>query len=105
MSQRDRDRLVVLKKAQKKLITQRQAGEELRLTERQIGRLLAKLRDTGDKTVIHGLRGRRSNRRLDEERRCAFSRRMSTGAFGRHWQASIWPANTISGSVAKAFVS
>ena len=29
MTQRDRDRLVVLKKAQKKLITQRQAAEEL----------------------------------------------------------------------------
>src|SRR5579884_4474312 len=35
MSQRDRDRLVVLKKAQKKLITQKQAAAELQLTERQ----------------------------------------------------------------------
>ena len=43
MSQRDRDRLVVLKKAQKKLIAQRQAAEELQLSERQIRRLLDKL--------------------------------------------------------------
>jgi hypothetical protein len=34
MTQKDRDRLVVLKKAQKKLITQREAAEELQLTER-----------------------------------------------------------------------
>lgn len=69
MGQRDRDRLVVLKKAQKKLITRSQAAEELRLTPRQIRRLLAKLRAAGDKAVIHGLRGRASNRRLNEEKR------------------------------------
>ena len=34
MTQRDRDRLVVLKKAQKKLITQEQAAGEVALTER-----------------------------------------------------------------------
>ena len=34
MTQHDRDRLVVLKKALKKLITQRQAAEELKITER-----------------------------------------------------------------------
>ena len=69
MSQRDRDRLVVLKKAQKKLITQQQAAEELGLTERQIRRLLGKLKESGDKAVIHGLRGRKSNRRGAEETR------------------------------------
>jgi transposase len=67
MSQRDRDRLVVLKKAEKKLITQQQAAQELGLTERQVRRLVAKLRGSGDKGLIHGLRGRESNRRLDEE--------------------------------------
>jgi hypothetical protein len=67
MTQRDRDRLVVLKKAQKKLITQWQAAEELDLTERQVRRLLVKLREAGDKAVIHGLRGCKSNRRLEEE--------------------------------------
>src|SRR5687767_5996332 len=69
MTQRDRDRLVVLKKAQKKLITQKQAAEELELTERQVRRLLVKLRARGDKAVLHGLRGRASNHRLEEETR------------------------------------
>jgi hypothetical protein len=67
MTQRDRDRLVVLKKAQKKLITQRQAAVELQLSERQVRRLLVRLREVGDRAVVHGLRQRPSNRRLSEE--------------------------------------
>ena len=64
MTQRERDRLVVLKKAQKRHITQRQAAEELKLSERQVRRLLGKLKEVGDRAVVHGLKGRRSNRRL-----------------------------------------
>jgi transposase len=67
MTQRDRDRLVVLKKAHKKLITQRQAAEELGITERHVRRLLARLKEVGDRAVIHGLRGRSSNRKLSAE--------------------------------------
>jgi hypothetical protein len=67
MTQRDRDRLVVLKKAQKKLITQRQAATELDISERHVRRLLVRLREAGDKSVIHGLRGRDSNRKLSAE--------------------------------------
>ena len=69
MTQRDRDRLVVLKKAQKKLITQKQAASELQLTERQVSRLLKRLKEEGDKAVVHRLRGRPSNRALSEELR------------------------------------
>jgi hypothetical protein len=69
MTQRDRDRLVVLKKAQKRLIPQRQAASELQVSARQVRRLLAKLSDVGDRAVVHGLRGRPSNRRLSEETR------------------------------------
>jgi len=69
MTQRDRDRLVVLKKAQKKLITQAQAARELDISERHVRRLLVKLRESGDRCVIHGLRGRESNRRLSAEKR------------------------------------
>ncbi len=65
----DPDRLVVLKKAQKRLITQREAAEELRLTERHARRLLRRLKQQGDRAVLHGLRGRVSNRRLSEKQR------------------------------------
>ena len=67
MTQRDRDRLVALKKAKKKLITQKQAAEEIGVTERQVRRLLRKLREKGDRVVIHELRGRLSNRKLPAE--------------------------------------
>ncbi len=67
MTQAERDRLVALKKAHKKLITQKQAAEEIGVTERQVRRLLRKLRRKGDRAVIHERRGRPSNRRLPEE--------------------------------------
>src|ERR1700682_225737 len=67
MNQADRDRLVALKKAKKKLITQKDAAEELRITERQVRRLLKRLKKGGDKAVLHGLRGAPSNRRIEQE--------------------------------------
>lgn len=69
MTQRERDRLVVLKKAQKRLITQRQAAEELQVSCRHVRRLLQKLAQQGDRAVIHGLRGRASNRKLSAQTR------------------------------------
>jgi len=67
MTQADRDRLVTLKKAKKKLITQREAAAELGLSVRQVKRLIYGLKKRGDKAVIHGLRGKPSNRRMEEE--------------------------------------
>src|SRR5450756_562803 len=66
MTQADRDRLVTLKKAKKKLITQREAAGELGLSTRQVKRLLYALKKRGDKAVIHGLCGKPSNRRIEE---------------------------------------
>jgi transposase len=67
MTQRDRDRLIALKKAKKGLITQRQAAEEIGQSERHIRRLLVKLKREGDQAVVHGRRGKRSNRKLSEK--------------------------------------
>ena len=47
MTQRERDRLVVLKKAQKKLITQRQAAADLQVSKRQVRRMLVILDGRG----------------------------------------------------------
>jgi transposase len=69
MTQAERDRLVVLRKAEAKSITQKQEAEELGVTERQVRRLVAKLREQGDRAVVHGLGGRASSRRLSEEKR------------------------------------
>ena len=66
MTQADRDRLVTLKKAKKKLITQREAAEELGVSTRHVKRMLAALKKSGDGSVIHGLRGKPSPRRIPE---------------------------------------
>jgi transposase len=67
MTQRDRDRLVALKKAKKGVITQRQAAEEIGQSERHVRRLLERLKGKGDGALVHALRGRQSNRKLDEK--------------------------------------
>jgi len=59
--------LVTLKKAKKKVITQREAGVELGLSTRQVKRLLYAMKKRGDKAVIHGLRGKASNRRIEKK--------------------------------------
>lgn len=67
MTQAERDRLVALKKAKKKLITQKQAAEELGITERHVRRLLRELQRRGDEVVAHGLRGLPSHRKLSAD--------------------------------------
>jgi transposase len=67
MTQAERDRLVALKKAKKKLITQKEAAEELGITERHVRRLLRALKRGGDKAVRHALRGLPSNRKISSE--------------------------------------
>jgi biotin operon repressor len=67
MTQAERDRLVALKKAKKKLITQKEAAEELGITERHVRRLLRQLKRRGDKVVAHALRGLPSNRKISAD--------------------------------------
>lgn len=64
LSQRERDRLRVLHEVQQKQITQMEAARRLKISDRHIRRLLFRLGEHGDRAVIHGLRGRSSNRRL-----------------------------------------
>jgi transposase len=63
----ERDRLKVLHEAEKQHIRQREAAEQLRLSERQVRRLLARLREEGDRGLVHKLRGQKSKRRIGEE--------------------------------------
>jgi len=66
MTQKDRDRLKVLHEADKGHLTQKQAGVQLKLSERWVRELLARLREEGDGGILHRLRGRASKRRLPE---------------------------------------
>jgi transposase len=104
MTQQDRDRLVVLRKAEKKLIGQGQAARELGVTPRQIRRLLRRLKKDGDKAVMHKLRGRPSNRKAGVKTRAKIvrvCRKKCIAILARHWPANIWPTNTTSGLVGK----
>jgi transposase len=64
LSQRDRDRLKVLHEVKQKHLTQVEAAKRLKLSDRHVRRLLWAIRERGDRGVVHGLRGRPSNRKL-----------------------------------------
>src|SRR3989449_7532336 len=85
MSQRDRDRLKVLHEAEKGHVTQKQAGEQLKLSDRWVRTLVARLRKEGDGGILHRLRGRASKRKIAEAvRNKAVSRvKREYGDFGR----------------------
>jgi len=57
MTQAERDRLVALKKTRKGLLTQKEAAQELEVSERQVRRMPGRLKEVGDKSVIHSLKG------------------------------------------------
>ncbi len=64
LSQRERDRWKVLHEVQQKHLTQVEAAVRLKVTDRQVRRMLLRLRERGDHSLVHGLRGRPSNRKL-----------------------------------------
>jgi DNA-binding Lrp family transcriptional regulator len=64
MDQEERDRLQWLKQAKRRQIRQREAAERMGVTERWVRKLLWRMRREGDRVVVHGLRGRPSNRQL-----------------------------------------
>ena len=64
MDSEDRKRLYVINQAVEEKITQRRAAEILQLSERQVRRILRRVRKEGDKGIIHGRRGKASNNRI-----------------------------------------
>ena len=91
MTQQDRDRLVVLKKALKKLIKQSQAATELNLSTRQVRRLLRRLKKgTRLSFMAYEVNHRIARRAQPIERTLpVFFGRRSTAASGQRWRASI----------------
>lgn len=69
MSQAERDWLDWLKRARDGKMTQRQAAERMGVSQRWVRKLLSRMKREGDRVVVHGLRGRQSNRKLPEETR------------------------------------
>jgi transposase len=69
MSQEERDELNWLKQAKDGRITQREAAERMGVSDRWVRKLLKRMKREGDRVVVHGLRGRASNRRLPQATR------------------------------------
>jgi hypothetical protein len=64
LSQRERDWLKVLHEVEQKHLTQVAAAQRLKRTDRQVRRMLIRMREHGDGGIVHRLRGRPSNRKL-----------------------------------------
>jgi len=64
MSQRERDRLRVLHEVKQKHLTQVEAAQQLKVTDRHLRRMLIRIGERGDGGIVHRLRGRPSNRKL-----------------------------------------
>jgi DNA-binding Lrp family transcriptional regulator len=64
MSIQDRDRLKALHEWRKRHISQKQAAEQLGVSTRWVGK---RLKQEGDRGILHHLRGQASNRRIAEK--------------------------------------
>ena len=69
LSTRDRDRLKVLHEVEKGHLRQAGAAAQLKISARWVRELRRRIQARGDRGVVHGLRGRASNRRLAESLR------------------------------------
>jgi transposase len=69
LSGKERDRLKVLHEVQEGHLTQRAAAAQLGMSDRGVRKLLVRFEKKGDGGVVHGLRGKASNRRLPESLR------------------------------------
>jgi len=59
-------KLEIIKEIERKAIKQKVGAEILNLSVRQVRRLQEKVREKGERGIIHGNRGRRSKRKIDE---------------------------------------
>jgi hypothetical protein len=64
MSTKERDRLKVLHEVEQGHLTQGGAAQQLGVTDRWVRKLLVRVKKEGDGGIVHGLRGKESNRRL-----------------------------------------
>jgi hypothetical protein len=77
----------------RKHITHSEAARRLKVSDRHIRRLLVELGKRGDRALLHGLRGRPSNRRLAARLELQILTRVrdATQTSVPHWPPSTWP--------------
>ena len=67
MSQEERDDVHWLKRVEAGSMTQREAAEKMGVTARWVRKLVKRMKKQGDAVVVHGVRGRTSNRKLSDK--------------------------------------
>ena len=68
MTPKELSRYEVIKKLINKEINGTVAAKQMRLTKRQVRNIKAKVKELGAKGIIHGLRGKKGNKNLPEEK-------------------------------------
>ena len=100
LTQKERDRLKVRHEVGQGHLTQRAAAGQLGISERWVREMVRRVRKQGDRAVVHGLRGKPSQRRLKaklRERAVALYRR-EYADFGPTLAAEYLAENTASPS-------
>jgi transposase len=69
MTHNEQERLKVFSQVDEHLLTYAEAAQLLRLSERQVYRLIKRYHSEGNTAVVHGLRGKPSNRRYSQDER------------------------------------
>jgi len=69
MSQRELNRIQVISKVKEKEVRQKEAAEMLGLSERQIRRLVRRVREEGIHGIVHRLRGCEAHNKIDNKKR------------------------------------
>jgi transposase len=84
MSVEEMRRVHIVTQVLESVLTQKKAAELMELSYRQTKRLVKRVREEGERGIIHRLRGRRGNRRIAEEvkRRALILHRKKYGDFG-----------------------
>ncbi|MEJ7608909.1 MAG: hypothetical protein WKF37_22205 [Bryobacteraceae bacterium] len=67
MSQEERDKLEWLKERRREVSAQQEAAEKIGVSERWVRTLLKRMKAHRHRVVLHGLRGRSSNRKLSAQ--------------------------------------
>lgn len=94
MKRADRDRLKVIHEVMKGHLTQVEAGKQLGISDRQVRRLQRSVEKEGDAGILHGGRGKRSNRCLKAEEEAGIRKQLADPVwsdFGpRYAQEQLW---------------
>ena len=79
-------------------MTQREAAEKMGVSDRWVRKLLKRMSKQGDAVVVHGLRGRPSNRKLAGETQTTSAGDPEATGLARFWAdfcaPNSWPSGT-----------